>query len=85
MKTDSGDAYVIYGNKNLSGTLDLADTPADIILYGVDAEDNLRDIYSGDISGDGVNDIILGYRHGAGINNAYPYSGEVFIVNGGEF
>lgn len=81
-KNEVGDAYVIYGNSNLSGTLDLADTPADITLYGVDAEDNLRDIYSGDISGDGINDVICGYRHGAGIDNSYPYSGEIFIVNG---
>lgn len=41
MKKWVSDAYVIYGNSNPSGTIDLADTAADITLYGVNAEDIL--------------------------------------------
>jgi hypothetical protein len=79
-KIDSGDAYVIYGNANRSGTIDLGIIPPEITIYGADAGDNLRDIFAGDISGDGISDIILGYRWGDGINNAYTDSGDVFSI-----
>jgi hypothetical protein len=80
-KIDSGDAYVIFGNSNRSGTIDLSITSPEITIYGADAGDSLRDISAGDISGDGFNDIILGYRWGDGINNAYTTSGDIFSID----
>ncbi|NOZ70174.1 MAG: hypothetical protein GXP46_13250 [Deferribacteres bacterium] len=70
-KTDSGAAYVIYGSPDLPQTINLADTPADLTVYSADnridengsSRGDLRDIIGGDISGDGINDLILGYRY----------------------
>lgn len=70
-KTDSGEAYVIYGSPALPQTINLAYTPPDLTVYSADnridedgsSRGDLRDIIGGDISGDGVNDLILGYRY----------------------
>jgi len=64
-KKDSGNAYAIYGGPDLPRTINLGGTQpdsADLTVYAADTGDELRDILGGDISGDGINDLILGYR-----------------------
>jgi hypothetical protein len=57
--SESGTAYVVYGNSTLSGTLNLSDT-ADITIYPAGVGDHLgRSLGSGDINGDGYDDILV--------------------------
>lgn len=55
---------------------------SDITLYGADPNDNLRDLYTGNISGDNVSDLIIGFRDADGLNNTKKDGGEVFVING---
>jgi len=49
--------YVIYGGATLSGTRDLATTPADIRISGQGLGDS---VHANDVTGDGVYDLLLG-------------------------
>ncbi len=80
-KVNSGAAYVLYGNPARRGIIDLSTTPPELIVYGADNEDNLRDVYCGDYSGDGIDDLILGFREADGINNAYSAVGDLIGIN----
>ncbi|TKJ28922.1 hypothetical protein CEE39_09710, partial [bacterium (candidate division B38) B3_B38] len=62
-RTDAGETYVIFGDSYPSPpyTIDLSTTPADITVYGDDAGDKSGSaVASGDVKGDGYDDIIIG-------------------------
>jgi len=82
-KSEAGDAYALYGNPTRSGIIDLSVTLPELTVYGADDGDDLRDVFGGDISGDGINDFILGYRAADGPNNGGWYVGDIIAVNGG--
>jgi len=62
-RSEAGKAYIIYGNTNFPSnhTIDLRYDTADFIVWGDDASGRLggRPICSGDINGDGMDDILL--------------------------
>ena len=60
----SGEAYVFFGPFTSGTTLDLLSTAPDVIIYGADAGDSLGwGAWSDDLSGDGIDDLVLGaYR-----------------------
>lgn len=85
-RSNAGEVYVIFGRADLPVTLDLS-TPdtADVTVYGANPGDQLtteRAIFAGDISGDGVPDLILGTANGDGPAEARPNAGEVCVVLG---
>jgi hypothetical protein len=56
----AGEAYGVLGSPALPPSRDLAETPADITVYGASAEDRLGEgVATGDIDGDGLDDLIL--------------------------
>ena len=58
---DAGKVYVIYGRENLPSTIDLDWESADLVICGDDPSDELGcSVSSGDINGDGVDDLIIG-------------------------
>jgi hypothetical protein len=60
-RKDGGEAYVIFGRSELSGTIDLAQGQQDVIIFGATAGDNLGlTVLAADINGDGLDDIIVG-------------------------
>ncbi len=80
-----GRAYVVYGGRILSATtIDLAGSvgrDGETQIYGDDAGDHFGfSLAAGDVSGDGIDDVI------AGAPGASPYSrtaaGEVYVVDG---
>jgi len=79
--TAAGETYVILGSSAPPATIDLNSTSADMIIYGDDAYDYSGwSVSSGDINGDGYDDVIIGawYADPAGGSKA----GETYIIFG---
>ncbi len=81
-RPNAGAAFVVFRGAGLPATRDLAGSPPDVTIYGSDAFDGLgRSVASGDVNGDGVDDIIVGSL-GSGEGNGRPAAGEVHIIFG---
>jgi len=81
-RSKAGETYVIFGSSSPSSTYDLSTTPADITIYGDDADDiSGYAVSSGDVNGDGYHDIIIGalYADPGGRN----WAGETYLISGG--
>ncbi len=80
-RTQAGEAYVFFGSPTLSGRV--GSDEADVIIYGADEGDTLGDLVaSGDLSGDGLADIVLGARFAGGPDNVRSVGGEVYAILG---
>jgi len=79
--TDTGETYVIFGSAAPPATVDLNSLSADMTIYGDDDNDfSGYSVSSGDINGDGFDDVIIGaYRAdpAGGIN-----AGETYVIFG---
>jgi hypothetical protein len=74
-----GAVHVIFGRASFTPPemIDLVQTPADITIYGAESADNLGlSVASGDVNGDGIDDIIVG-ANWAGAN-----CGKVYVIYG---
>lgn len=82
----AGESYIIYGNRSLPASIDLAtDGAADVTIYGVGAHD-FSGHYSrggGDVNGDGHNDIVIGVVGADSKDNTRLNAGESHIIFGG--
>jgi hypothetical protein len=78
----AGEAYVIFGSPDLSGTIDIASSQQDFTIYGVDIQDDLSNAAAGDLNGDGVDDIVLVAFRGDGPLNARPTAGDAYALFG---
>jgi hypothetical protein len=75
-----GEAYVIFGRKDLPTSVDLA-TDADVLLIGIDPLDRLGTAVSaGDLNGDGKEELLLTASDAGGPDNSRPEAGEIYIV-----
>lgn len=85
-RNSAGEAYVVFGRSGLPTVLDLADPDAaDVSLLGASSDDRLtidRSLFAGDVSGDGVPDLIVGTPRGDGPAEARSNTGEVNVVLG---
>lgn len=81
-RTDAGEAYVVFGGPSLPLANDLADGAADFTLFGREAHDNLGfTVASGDIDGDGIDDLLVGARFATDAGRANV--GAMYAVYGG--
>ena len=84
-RSNAGEVVVFAGNGNIGGVIDMQNAPIDqplAIIYGANANDLLgTEIYSADVTGDGIVDLIIG-ASGADPNGR-NLSGAVYIVPGG--
>ena len=82
-RLEAGEAYVIYGPRALEGEIDLAGGGADVTIWGALAGDNLGfSVISGDLNGDGVDDVVVGAPGSNGLTNVRTDLGEAYVIFG---
>jgi hypothetical protein len=82
-RTLAGEAYVILGSRDLGGRVEVAQGQQDFTILGADADDLLANFAAtGDVNGDGKDDILLGIQQGDGPNNERKDGGEAYIILG---
>ncbi|MBI3460778.1 FG-GAP repeat protein [Candidatus Acetothermia bacterium] len=85
-RTNSGAAYVIFGQNALSGQIDLAQRPGDLVVYGRAQDGDLgRAVASADVNGDGFDDLIVGAPLDNTPDNIRTNAGEVYVIYGKSF
>lgn len=74
--------YVFFGGEDLDGAYDVADD-ADVVIYGARAHDTLGfALATGDLDGDGTDDLAMGARLAAG--GGVTRAGVVYVLPGGD-
>ena len=77
----TGAVFIIYTAEGLPPVL--APGEYDVAIYGEEHNDELGDaVASGDLNGDGVNDIIMAAEAADGPDNDRPVGGEIYVVFG---
>ena len=77
-----GAVYVFFGRERWPQALTAGDS--DVAVYGADEFDELGDfVTSGDVNGDGIDDIIATAEAADGPDNARPTAAEVHVLFGG--
>ena len=88
IRTDMGEAYVIFGSPSLAGTVDLAKTEQDFTFRPAEGFTRVGTSFAiGDVNGDGIDDLICGGAFGGRVEGTTPGSprtteGEVYVVFG---
>jgi hypothetical protein len=80
---NAGAAYLLYGNKSWAKSIDLAQKPADLTVYGRNVESGLGSaVASADINGDRIEDVIIGAPLANGPDNLRTDAGDVYVFYG---
>ncbi len=82
-RSTSGEAYVIFGSRDLGGTVDILKGEQDVTIVGSDAHDLLSSCAAdGDLNGDGIDDLLLGTSFARGPGNERGRAGEAYVIFG---
>lgn len=86
VRNEAGEVVLIPGHPLRLSNLDLASPPADAAFYyGIGTDDHLGwSVATGDVDGDGFEELILGAPQNDGPGPARIDAGQVFVVPGGE-
>jgi len=88
IRTDLGEAYVIFGSPSLGGTVDLAKSEQDFTFRPAEGFTRVGTTFAiGDVNADGIDDLIAGGPFGGRVEGTPPGSrrtteGEVYVVFG---
>jgi hypothetical protein len=78
---ESGIVYLFYGGRSLQGSRDLRVDSADLTLVGAQADDFTGYVATGDLTGDGIDDIVISATDRAG-PQSQSQAGAVYILFG---
>jgi hypothetical protein len=79
----AAEVLVVLGSAALPRTIDAAANEQDVIIFGADINDTLGfSLEVGDVTGDGLADLLMGARGDAGEGNARSGAGAVYILAG---
>lgn len=70
---------MIFGSRSLGGTIDIALSQEDVRILGGQTHGLLAFVTSGDVNGDGIDDIVAGTRHAG---EGTPATGEAYVIFG---
>jgi hypothetical protein len=83
-RKDAGEVYIIFGSAGPPEEIDLSEEEADATVLGADTGDNLGlSLASGDVNGDGLDDLIIGAPAASGPGNGRGGAGETYVIFGG--
>lgn len=81
-RPNAGEVYVIYGSAD-NHRVDLAASEQDVTIYGAETLDRLGEaVGAGDVSGDGIDDIIVAATFASGPGNERDRAGETYVIFG---
>jgi hypothetical protein len=83
-RTGAGSLYILFGHSGFSGTVDLLTPPGWVTqIHGARSEDRLGIwVRSGDLNGDGIDDVLVGADGADGPGNARANCGAAYIIFG---
>ena len=82
-RVNAGEVYVVFGSPELGGTVSTAEGQQNLTVLGAEPQDTLGfNMVTGDVNGDGIDDIILCARLADGPGNGRDTSGEAYVVFG---
>jgi hypothetical protein len=95
-RPDAGEVYVVFGRSPAAWqqmrpadggpiVIDVAGTagsPPDVVVLGADEADLLLGSSTGDVNGDGIDDLLLAAAGGDGPNERRPDAGEAYVLFG---
>src|SRR3990170_3402067 len=78
-----GTVYVVFGGRDLGGTVDVAGAQQDVTINGPGGNSLFGDSLAvGDVNGDGINDIIIGSTFAADRERGIGNVGAVYVIFG---
>jgi len=80
----AAEVHVVFGRKDLGGVVDIGAGQAGLSVYGAEMNDTIGfNIGSADVTGDGIDDLLITARGGDGPGNRTGEAGEVHVIPGG--
>jgi hypothetical protein len=80
-RSNGGEVYGLYGSGFLAGARDLGDNPPNLTIYGAETDDKLGEtIWTGDMNGDFISDLVVGSLNADGPSNSRTNAGESYVI-----
>ncbi len=82
-RDEKGEVYIVLGDtrEHLGSLWDFSVKPPSFTLYGKDSGDRAGfSVATGDINGDGRDDLVIGAPQADGPNNSFPNGGEIYAL-----